>query len=149
MTRHCGPRADTVAFQVLAALDAAPAGSMTTARLLLLLDENNRTKYKLVLRTDVLLVWDLVRRLPDGLQILPAGRIYLETHAPRAAAPDTTAHVSVKPTSIATPRTAPAFKPLDMAKLMRGRPMREGMDDLRDAPSLMGATRVAGRTRSA
>lgn len=145
MTRRCGPEVGTVAWRILAALDAAPLGSMSVAQLLPLLDENNRTKYKLWLRADVLFVWDLARRLPDGLQIQPPGRAYLRAHAVKAArcvAPETPLTTAV-PTSMATPRSAPPFKPLDMAKLMRNRPRRDGMNDLRNAPSLIGSTRVA------
>ncbi|WP_035626946.1 hypothetical protein [Herminiimonas sp. CN] len=138
MTRRCGPGANTAGWHILAALNAAPLGSMTVAQLLPLLDENNRTQYKLQLR--------------DGLQIQPAGRAYLLAHgdkaAHRVASSQDTPQLPVVPTSMATPRSVPKFTPLDMPRLMRHRPQRDGMDDLRDAPSLMGGSRIAVRVRS-
>lgn len=139
MTRRSGPDVGTVSWRILAALDAASQGVLTGAQLLRLMDENNRTKYKLQLRIDALHTWGLAYQMRDGLQIHPLGRAYLQAHrdkaAPRMALP-------VVPTSMATPRSVPAFKPIDIAKLMRGRPQRPGMDDLRKCPSLMGGTRV-------
>lgn len=145
MSRRCGPDLHSVAWRMLAALDAAPLGAMTATQLLQLLEENKRTAYQLQLRSDALQAWGLARQLRGGLQIQPQGRTYLQAHrdkAHRVASSPDAAPLPVAPTSMATPRAVPAFKPLDAAKLMRGGPQRDGMNDLRSAPSLIGSTRV-------
>lgn len=146
MSRRCGPDLHSVAWRMLAALDAAPLGAMTATQLLQLLEENKRTAYQLQLRSDALQAWGLARQLRGGLQIAPKGRMYLQEHgdkaAHRVAAPVDAPQPVAVPTSMATPRAVPAFRPLDMGKLMHNRPMRDGMHDLRDAPSLMGSARV-------
>lgn len=43
----------------------------------------------------------------------------------------------VKQEAIVAPRVAPAFRPLNMSKLMAGGPQRDGMDAHKQIPSLM------------
>lgn len=146
MSRRCGPDLHSVAWRMLAALDAAPLGAMNATQLLQLLEENKRTAYQLQLRSDALQAWGLARQLRGGLQIQPQGRAYLQAHrdkvAHRVASSQDAALLPVVPTSMATPRAVPTFKPLDAEKLMRGGPQRDGMNDLRAAPSLIGSVRV-------
>lgn len=43
---------------------------------------------------------------------------------------------------VAAPRTAPAFRPLNLARLNAGRPMRDGAFEYEAIPSMMGGARV-------
>lgn len=144
MTRRYGPDVNTAAWRILMALDAAPLGRLTEAQLLPLLDENNRTKYKLSQRTEALHAWELARHLPDGWKILPAGRSYLLKYSDKATQWVPELVLPAVPTSMATPRLAPQFKRMDLTKLY-ARSQRDGRDDYRDCPSLIGGVRVAFR----
>jgi len=139
-SRGTAPVTDSIAHRILTALAASPDGGQTADQLLPLLSAANRNLWQLGQYADQLVLWNMALQLPGGMRITPAGRDYVlgrpAITVPAAELPEPLT------TSWATPRSVPAFKPLDMARLMRSRPMRDGMDDYRDAPSLMGSTRV-------
>lgn len=142
MTQIAGPATKTIAYRILAALEGAPNGMLTNAQLLQLLTFATRTHNKLLIHAAPLLAGRLVRKFPDGLEILPNGRCYLQQNycAPVfAALPDLR---PVQAGSMALARTVPKFKPLSMSRMLRGKPQRDGMDDYRSVPSLIGVKRV-------
>ena len=142
MTLIVGPATKTIAYRILAALECAPEGILTDAQLLPLLAFTTRSQSKLVINSTSLVAGRLARKLPDGLEILPNGRCYLQQNY--------CAHVfdalpKLKPVvtgSMAASCVVKPFKPLSMARMMRGKPMRDGMDDYRSVPSLIGVKRV-------
>ena len=139
MMRRVGPRTGSVAHRLLIALAAAPQGRLSDRELLPLLSPDNRTCWRLTQYADQLALWDMAIRLPGGVQIMPAGRAFLASKV--CVAP--VSPVPQKPAGLmAQRRTVPAFKPLDIVKMMRGRPQRPSMDDHRAVPSLIGSTRV-------
>lgn len=142
MTRIGGPSTKTIAYRILAALDSAPDGILTDAQLLPLLAFTNRSQSKLAINTAPLVAGNLALQLPGGLRILDRGRRYVHENF---CAPVFDALPEPKPVvtgSMALPRTMKPFKPLSMARMMRGKPMRDGMDDYLSVPSLIGRTRV-------
>ena len=147
MTHLAGPSTKTIAYRLLAALDAAPDGMLTDAQLMPMLALVSRTADKLAVQINILATSGLVRRTPDALQILPRGKQYMQQNYSEKVYQALPEPKSVYVGVIAPPRTAPAFKPLDMTRMMRGRPQRDGMDDYRSMPSMMGGTRVAMRAQ--
>lgn len=139
MMRRVGPRTGSVVHRLLIALAAAPQGRLSDRELLPLLSPDNRTCWRLTQYAEQLALWDMAIRLPGGVQIMPAGRAFFASKVYVAAV----SPVPQKPAGLmAQPRTVPVFKPLDIVKMMRGRPQRPGMDAWREVPSLICSSRV-------
>jgi hypothetical protein len=144
MTRHIGPRYGSSPRLVLDALGASATGTLPYADAQLLLREENRS----VNRFEALAMRPLEAQMlatneMGVISLLPAGSAFLQQLRADVVGQWQVPHKG----EIAQPRTVPAFKPLDLAKLMRGGPSRPGMDDLRDCPSLMCDKRISSGVR--
>lgn len=133
--RIAGPVNRTIAHKALKELLAA-GGSMSSSILMRALPERYRSSSRFTaIVIDPLALHALAYEINGVMEITAKGRKFLKLgeHVDR---PD-----SEIPENIASYRTAPAFKPLDIAKIMAKASVRPGMNDYTLVPSLAGSTR--------
>lgn len=143
MKRIAGPSTKTLAYRLLAALDSAPDGVLADEQLMHMLALASRTADKLAVQINVLTASKLVHRTPDALQILPRGKQYMQENYCGKVYQALPAPKPVFNGVIALLRPTPVFRPMAIGRMLRGKPMRDGMDDYRAVPSLIGGSRVS------